>query len=134
MDVPARIILARAAHRRRTRDRAEADIEARIEFHAAEVHEAPRLHADIGKPHGFPEAHGDPGPQTAQAHRQVGVVGIGPARRPDVQPADGDRSEEHTSELQSLMRNSYAVFCLKKKKNNNKYVTETVKSKTPKNQ
>src|SRR3546814_1813633 len=28
----------------------------------------------------------------------------------------GQRSEEHTSELQSLMRNSYAVFCLKKKK------------------
>src|SRR3546814_9028575 len=33
---------------------------------------------------------------------------------------DAVRSEEHTSELQSLMRNSYAVFCLKKKKNNNK--------------
>src|SRR3546814_5121786 len=30
------------------------------------------------------------------------------------------RSEEHTSELQSLMRNSYAVFCLKKKKTTNK--------------
>src|SRR3546814_5622516 len=29
-----------------------------------------------------------------------------------------DRSEEHTSELQSLMRTSYAVFCLKKKTNN----------------
>src|SRR3546814_8708453 len=29
----------------------------------------------------------------------------------------GSRSEEHTSELQSLMRISYAVFCLKKKKN-----------------
>src|SRR3546814_10222127 len=28
-----------------------------------------------------------------------------------------DRSEEHTSELQSLMRNSYAVFCLKTKNN-----------------
>src|SRR3546814_10576485 len=28
----------------------------------------------------------------------------------------GPRSEEHTSALQSLMRNSYAVFCLKKKK------------------
>src|SRR3546814_4717929 len=28
------------------------------------------------------------------------------------------RSEEHTSELQSLMRTSYAVFCLKQKKNN----------------
>src|SRR3546814_4417026 len=31
---------------------------------------------------------------------------------------DDGRSEEHTSELQSLMRISYAVFCLKKKKNN----------------
>src|SRR3546814_9050830 len=30
------------------------------------------------------------------------------------------RSEEHTSELKSLMRNSYAVFCLKKKKQNKK--------------
>src|SRR3546814_6273379 len=34
-------------------------------------------------------------------------------------PAALDRSEEHTSELQSLMRISYAVFCLKKKKTNN---------------
>src|SRR3546814_3333797 len=34
----------------------------------------------------------------------------------------GQRSEEHTSELQSLMRISYAVFCLKKK--NNKYTDE----------
>src|SRR3546814_7417555 len=32
----------------------------------------------------------------------------------------GDRSEEHTSELQSLMRISYAVFCLKKKKTHDK--------------
>src|SRR3546814_5726697 len=31
-------------------------------------------------------------------------------------PANMSRSEEHTSELQSLMRISYAVFCLKKKK------------------
>src|SRR3546814_6120991 len=31
-----------------------------------------------------------------------------------------DRSEEHTSELQSLMRISYAVFCLKKKKTSTK--------------
>src|SRR3546814_758785 len=31
-------------------------------------------------------------------------------------PEHAFRSEEHTSELQSLMRNSYAVFCLKKKK------------------
>src|SRR3546814_2145969 len=33
------------------------------------------------------------------------------------------RSEEHTSELQSLMRNSYAVFCLKKKKSNHTYTS-----------
>src|SRR3546814_4515436 len=33
--------------------------------------------------------------------------------------ADDARSEEHTSELQSLMRISYAVFCLKKKKQKN---------------
>src|SRR3546814_959457 len=33
-------------------------------------------------------------------------------------PAIGGRSEEHTSELQSLMRISYAVFCLKKKTTN----------------
>src|SRR3546814_10404288 len=39
-----------------------------------------------------------------------------------------DRSEEHTSELQSLMRISYAVFCLKKKKqqpNKTKYTVTT---------
>src|SRR3546814_4348180 len=47
------------------------------------------------------------------------AVNPGPASPP---PADGEeferpsRSEEHTSELQSLMRISYAVFCLKKKK------------------
>src|SRR3546814_6795021 len=33
----------------------------------------------------------------------------------DVAPISAERSEEHTSELQSLMRISYAVFCLKKK-------------------
>src|SRR3546814_6851611 len=38
---------------------------------------------------------------------------IGPQRQPEYY----DRSEEHTSELQSLMRISYAVFCLKKKTN-----------------
>src|SRR3546814_7777372 len=38
------------------------------------------------------------------------------------------RSEEHTSELQSLMRISYAVFCLKKKKHN---LTETIQEYHP---
>src|SRR3546814_9345312 len=39
------------------------------------------------------------------------------------------RSEEHTSELQSLMRNSYAVFCLKKKKTT---ITKNIKTKQQK--
>src|SRR3546814_3098459 len=38
--------------------------------------------------------------------------------RPPLALAHSFRSEEHTSELQSLMRISYAVFCLKKKKTN----------------
>src|SRR3546814_7972684 len=37
------------------------------------------------------------------------------------------RSEEHTSELQSLMRTSYAVFCLKKKKNTHRQILTTTK-------
>src|SRR3546814_8988300 len=49
---------------------------------------------------------------------QHGAIGIGGhvAAEPDRDPL---RSEEHTSELQSLMRISYAVFCLKKKKETN---------------
>src|SRR3546814_1847120 len=39
--------------------------------------------------------------------------------------AEPARSEEHTSELQSLMRSSYAVFCLKKKTKQNTKVQET---------
>src|SRR3546814_6808855 len=38
----------------------------------------------------------------------------------------GGRSEEHTSELQSLMRNSYAVFCLKKKKKTKTNIKERI--------
>src|SRR3546814_9560533 len=44
-----------------------------------------------------------------------GRSAMGQGRRVNV-----ERSEEHTSELQSLMRNSYAVFCLKKKTRINK--------------
>src|SRR3546814_8454979 len=56
---------------------------------------------------------------------QVAVCIINPKSNPDVVAAANamydellalGRSEEHTSELQSLMRISYAVFCLKKKK------------------
>src|SRR3546814_989519 len=44
------------------------------------------------------------------------VVDARAANRYRGETAPMDRSEEHTSELQSLMRSSYAVFCLKKKK------------------
>src|SRR3546814_8134418 len=40
------------------------------------------------------------------------------------------RSEEHTSELQSLMRISYAVFCLKKKNNKNSIINNTTTTHT----
>src|SRR3546814_4181609 len=46
--------------------------------------------------------------------------------------ADG-RSEEHTSELQSLMRISYAVFCLKKKKQKSRTTQETAYEKHKRN-
>src|SRR3546814_5150485 len=65
-------------------------------------------------------------PELARLGRFVGV-GTGDADRLDVRVRERkhhvtrrDRSEEHTSELQSLMRISYAVFCLKKKNKEDK--------------
>src|SRR3546814_3300264 len=58
------------------------------------------------------EGHGIGVAQAGQ-DRHIGAVIISATR------ACAARSEEHTSELQSLMRISYAVFCLKKKTNNN---------------
>src|SRR3546814_4408623 len=48
---------------------------------------------------------------------------IRPKRR-SIMPSTVSRSEEHTSELQSLMRISYAVFCLKKKKKTKKTLVQ----------
>src|SRR3546814_9003610 len=45
--------------------------------------------------------------------------------------ASQKRSEEHTSELQSLMRISYAVFCLKKKNNNKHTKHNAISHKYP---
>src|SRR3546814_3551431 len=47
--------------------------------------------------------------------------------RTDASPVAVQRSEEHTSELQSLMRISYAVFCLKKKKQLSPTTTKSVR-------
>src|SRR3546814_1688000 len=54
-------------------------------------------------------------------HRHLGAQGLLALAR---------RSEEHTSELQSLMRTSYAVFCLKKNNNTLKYHTHILTSPT----
>src|SRR3546814_5778216 len=51
----------------------------------------------------------------------------GDARRPRGGPDVAPRSEEHTSELQSLMRISYAVFCLKKTKKNMNRTKQKIK-------
>src|SRR3546814_6499142 len=50
----------------------------------------------------------------AAVHGDGGAVVYRAQAQADL-PHGSSRSEEHTSELQSLMRNSYAVFCLKKK-------------------
>src|SRR3546814_8770697 len=60
------------------------------------------------------EAGGKRGRDRAQ---QVGVA----EKQPGLRIVRDIRSEEHTSELQSLMRISYAVFCLKKKKHKPRY-------------
>src|SRR3546814_10312593 len=62
------------------------------------------------------------GDHVDRAGQQVGLQRRGVLDGPDLDPLEGrapalPRSEEHTSELQSLMRISYAVFCLKQKKN-----------------
>src|SRR3546814_1019806 len=49
-------------------------------------------------------------------HRTTVLLALKTGRLPDPVVLRRPRSEEHTSELQSLMRISYAVFCLKKKK------------------
>src|SRR3546814_9065716 len=60
------------------------------------------------------------GPALLLAQRHVQARGKGSAQH-RVEGFARDRSEEHTSELQSLMRISYAVFCLKKKNKQNRY-------------
>src|SRR3546814_7942426 len=70
------------------------------------------LHGDAGRGRGVARACSDLCEHTGAADRRHGACR-------DRHPGGlSDRSEEHTSELQSLMRISYAVLCLKKKKTN----------------
>src|SRR3546814_8420881 len=68
---------------------------------------------------------------TDRSNAAIGTNGYDDPARRCTDPAKAallmrfvDRSEEHTSELQSLMRISYAVFCLKKK--NTKHIQNTI--------
>src|SRR3546814_3332601 len=61
--------------------------------------------------------HADDGDHGANATRRDHGISEGDIAGVGIVRPSSDRSEEHTSELQSLMRISYAVFCLKKKKN-----------------
>src|SRR3546814_10897164 len=61
-------------------------------------------------------------------HRRHGRAAPGHPRRPH--EARVPRSEEHTSELQSLMRISYAVFCLNKKNNITNILTSVINNKS----
>src|SRR3546814_6796009 len=78
-----------------------------------------RSHAPIGLPLQLAMAagHGKLGPGAVLVLEDDGPrLGVRHLHRHLQHPAGLRRSEEHTSELQSLMRISYAVFCLKKKK------------------
>src|SRR3546814_4989364 len=66
-----------------------------------------------------------PFPDIAGHVEQAVAVGWKAAHRCRLAVAGVGRSEEHTSELQSLMRISYAVFCLKKKKKTRTTITTT---------
>src|SRR3546814_2621328 len=75
---------------------------------------------DHGRQHEIAKAvpqHSERSAQTRLAHRDM--------RYEKAAIMFGQRSEEHTSELQSLMRDSYAVFCLKKTKYNKNHNEKT---------
>src|SRR3546814_4873353 len=82
-------------------------------------------------PVGVAEVEADADPAVAEIGRAVITIGVHlDQRRLLVGAADLDqqRSEEHTSELQSLMRISYAVFCLKKKNITCTHISTTIMS------
>src|SRR3546814_7845870 len=91
------------------------------------------LTAEVVRALGLPDVRWRPiriGPVGSTAMALLGIAAlVFPVAVAD--PIGSLRSEEHTSELQSLMRISYAVFCLKKKKNNkkkykqNQHITKT---------
>src|SRR3546814_2439447 len=74
-------------------------------------HVEPQMHRAI-----IPLASGTPVSEATDGNGIVAKCTKGPERCSEPFGIGIDRSEEHTSELQSLMRSSYAVFCLKQNK------------------
>src|SRR3546814_2603987 len=109
-------------------------------FVLADLHVGARLVVDraVGLEHRCHLADGDGedharaarGPALVSLRRRIGREALSGRRRDrravcaQAGSDGGLRSEEHTSELQSLMRISYAVFCLKKQKETQKKKTE----------
>src|SRR3546814_5894084 len=87
-------------------------VAAHVTNNKVEVGDIPRL---IGSVYDALASVGQPGKPEQQA--PVPAVSIRASIKPDyIVCLEDGRSEEHTSELKSLMRISYAVFCLKQKK------------------
>src|SRR3546814_3768681 len=123
-------VAVRVQHGRRPPDRrAGADRKARRQSEPL-ARCAPHLAAAVAESLVFTDATwlctrtsgGDLCRQHSLVLRHAGVDHARQERRAEDRAGSGrrERSEEHTSELQSLMRNSYAVFCLKKKKKQKK--------------
>src|SRR3546814_850052 len=92
------------------------------------------VHVDVGNPHVVLHWGGEALPgldQLVEIGARIDSATPGGANVEIIAPGEPGRSEEHTSELQSLMRISYAVFCLKKKKQNSG--TDERESKKPTN-
>src|SRR3546814_8144614 len=90
------------------RDKARRPAEDMAEVVRAAVRSlASELHVSPAQQHSPAEAKADMLQEAAPLLRQLAALLL---------DQDSPRSEEHTSELQSLMRTSYAVYCLKKKK------------------
>src|SRR3546814_8791505 len=102
--------IARRLDRLQLRKRLGIDLIGRARRHAARAHHIQRAkHVGV--------LHADPAGAVA-AHRMadetaIQAIGDRSIMRVDILDQIAIRSEEHTSELQSLMRISYAVFCLK---------------------
>src|SRR3546814_6907332 len=127
-----------ARTRERRRDRRAFRGSTADAVHRQQPRPCPRsVRGDPGAGGGHPPDHADvraPPPRgLGKGAEGAGGGGAGAAGRDQTDRGGGRylRSEEHTSELQSLMRTSYAVFCVQKKNNKQEHVTPTTPKQPP---